>query len=90
MQFFQLGDFILIEGHQRQREIILNMLIVDSIKRRNTKKKEPKPPKHWVRPRRSNIWWTNILNNKATLKEWRENFRMSESLLYMLCEELRP
>ena len=80
----------LIEGHQRQREIILKMLIVDSIKGRNTKKKELKPPRYWVGPRRSNIWWTNILNNKATLKEWRENFRMSESLLYMLCEELRP
>ena len=32
----------LIEGHQRQREIIFKMLTVDSIKRRNTKKKEPK------------------------------------------------
>ena len=66
------------------------MLIADSNKKRDTKKKERKPPRYWVRPGRSNIWWTNILNNKATLEEWRENFRMSEASFYMLCEELRP
>ena len=80
----------LTERHKRQREIILKMLMADSNKRRNTKKKERKPPRYWVRPGRSNICWTNILNNKATLEEWRENFRMSEASFYMLCEELRP
>ena len=81
----------LSERHKRQREIILKMLIVDSNKRRNdNKKKERKPPRYWVRPGRNNRWWTNILNNKATLEEWRENFRMSEASFYMLCEELRP
>ena len=80
----------LTERHKRQREIILKMLIADSNKKRDTKKKERKPPRYWVRPGRSNIWWTNILNNKATLEEWRENFRMSEASFYMLCEELRP
>ena len=63
------------------------MLIADSNKRINTKKKERKRPRYWVRPGRSNRWWTNILNNKATLEEWRENFRMSEASFYMLCEE---
>ena len=66
------------------------MLIADSNKRRNTKKKERKPPRFWVRPGRSSRWWTNILNNKATLEEWRVNCRMSEALFYMLCQELRP
>ena len=80
----------LTERHKRQREIILKMLMADSNKRRNTKKKERKPPRYWVRPGRSNICWTNILNNKATLEEWRENFRMSEASFYMLCEELIP
>ena len=42
--------------HNRQREINLKMLIADSNKRRNTKKKERKPPRYWVRPGRSNIW----------------------------------
>ena len=79
----------LTERHKRQREIIFKMLIADSNERRNTKKKERKPPRFWVRPGRSNRWWTNILNNKATLEEWRENFRMSEASFYMLCEELR-
>ena len=81
----------LSERHKRQREIILKTLFVDSNKRRNNnKKKERKPPRYWVRPGRSHRWWTNILNNKATLEEWRENFRMSEASFYMLCEELRP
>ena len=60
----------LSERHKHQREIILKMLIVDSNKRRNNnKKKERKPPRYWVRPGRSNRWWTNILNNKAPLEE---------------------
>ena len=59
-------------------------------KRRNTKKKKRKSPRYWVRPGRSKIWWTNILNNKVTLEKWRENFRMSEASFYMLCEELKP
>ena len=67
------------------------MLIVDSNKRRNNnKKRERKPPRYWVRPGRSNRWWTNFVNNKAILEEWRENFLMSEASFYMLCEELRP
>ena len=35
----------LTERHKLQREIILKILIVDSNKRRNTKKKERKPPR---------------------------------------------
>ena len=35
----------LTERHKHQREIILKMLIVDSNKRTNTKKKERKPPR---------------------------------------------
>ena len=60
----------LTERHKHQREIILKMLIADLSKRRNTKKKERKPPRYWVRPGRSSRWWTNILNNKATVEEW--------------------
>ena len=62
------------------------MLIADS----NTNKKEQKPSRCLVRPGRSNIWGTNILNNKATLEEWRENFCTREASFYMLQEELRP
>ena len=44
----------LTERHKRQREINLKMLIADSDKRRNAKKKERKPPRYWVRTGRSN------------------------------------
>ena len=84
---FKLVISFLIEGNKRQREIILKMLITDWKKRGNTKKKERKPPRYSVRHRRSNIWWSNILNNKVNLEEWRENFRMCEPSFYMLCEE---
>ena len=80
----------LTERRKREAEIVLKMLIADSNKKRNTKKKERKLLRYWVRPGRNNIWWTNILNNKATLEEWREKFCMSEDSFYMLCEELRP
>ena len=79
---------LVTERHKRQAEIILKMLITDSNKKRNTKKNEQKPLRYWDRPGRSNIWWTNILNYKATLEECREKFRMSEAPFYMLCEEL--
>ena len=66
------------------------MLTADSNKRRNTKKKERKPPRFWIRPGRSKGWWTNVLNNKANLEEWKGNFRMSDVSFYMLCKELTP
>ena len=75
---------------KRKREIISKMLIAYSYKRRNRKKKERKSPRYWVRPGRSSISWTSILNNKATLEEWRQNFRISEASFYILCEQLRP
>ena len=37
---------------------------------------------------RTNIWWTNILNNKTSVEEWQENFRMNNWV--ELCERLRP
>ena len=71
----------LTETHKHQREMVLKVLIGDSNKRKNIKKNEQKS----LRPGRSNIWWTNILNNKATVEEWRENFCISEALFYTLC-----
>ena len=76
-QYFQLVISFLTERHKRQTEIVLKMLTVDSNKKRNTKKKERELLRYWVRPGRNNIWWTNILNNTATLEEWREKFCMS-------------
>ena len=87
---FNLVISFLTEWHKRQREIILKVQIADSNKRRIKKKKERKPPRYWVRPGRSNIWWTNIWNNEGTLEEWRKNFRTRKVSFYMLCEELRP
>ena len=44
----------------------------------------------WCRPGRTNIWWTNILNNKTSSEEWKENLRMDRRLFDELCERLRP
>ena len=54
-----------------------------------------RPPKKiriwiWCRPDRTNIWWTNILNDRTSIEEWKENFRMSRRHFMVLCERLRP
>lgn len=46
--------------------------------------------KFWIRPGRTNSWWSNILAEKVVAKEWKENFRLSRENFYRLCNELRP
>lgn len=43
----------------------------------------------WVRPGRTSIWWDNIIRGLTVNEEWKENFRMSKSSFYKLCNELR-
>ena len=46
--------------------------------------------KFWIRPGRTNSWWSNILAEKVVAEEWKENFRLLRENFYRLCNELRP
>ena len=43
----------------------------------------------WIRPGRSNEWWSTFLAQKVIDEEWKENFRLSRENLYRLCHELQ-
>ena len=56
-----------------------------------SKRRRPsKERRFWVRPGRTNSWWSNILAERVIAEEWRENFRLSRQSFYQLCDELRP
>ena len=49
-------------------------------------RRPPRKQRTWCRPDRTNIWWTNILNNKTSSEEWRENLRTNRRLFDELCD----
>ena len=44
----------------------------------------------WIKPGRTSMWWDNFINDVVPPEEWRENFRMSRSSFFILCQLLRP
>ena len=53
-------------------------------------RKGRKRRKFWVRPGRSSLWWDNLRTGVTVDEEWKENFRLSKSSFFKLCDELRP
>lgn len=49
-----------------------------------------RPRHYWIKPGRTCSWWDNFLANVVPPEEWKENFRMSRSSFFLLCEKLRP
>ena len=49
-----------------------------------------RPWHYWVKPKRTCSWWDNFLTDVVSPKKWRENFRMSCSNFFLLCQKLRP
>ena len=44
----------------------------------------------WVKNRRTDAWWRNMINGISRADDWKRNFRMSREQFTELCEELRP
>ena len=59
-----------------------------SVKRLN-KRCQARPRRFWVRPGRTNAWWTGFVNQILVPEERRENFRTGRVSLHRLTEELR-
>ena len=59
--------------------------------KRHLKRLNRRPPskqKIWCRPGRTNIWWTNILKNKNSSEEWKENLRMNRRLFGYMSNDI--
>ena len=49
-----------------------------------------RPRHYWIKPGRTCSWWDNFLTNVVPPEEWKENFRISRSSFFLLCQKLRP
>ena len=49
-----------------------------------------RPRRFWIKPGRTSLWWDNFVCNIVPPEEWRDNFRMSRSSFFCLCNQLRP
>ena len=43
----------------------------------------------WVKKGKTNAWWENVITNKVSESEWKDNFQKSRSF-YELYDMLRP
>ena len=59
-------------------------------KSRHNRRIERQPQRYWVKPGRTSSWWDNFLNNEVPIEEWKDNFRMSRSSFFLLCQKLKP
>ncbi len=80
--------------YERMRATLVRLLSMPvarnvAVKRLN-KRRKARPRRFWVRPGRTNAWWSGFVNQIVVSEEWRENFRMSRVSLHRLAEELRP
>ena len=71
-----------------RRSAILQQLLLPPTRRASPRHRQRRW--FWVRPGRTAVWWENFENEVVVPEEWRENFRMSRSLLLSLSELLRP
>ena len=81
--------------YERMRAILVRLLSMPvarnvSVKPRLNKRRQARLRRFWVRPGRTNAWWTGFVNQIVVPEEQRENFRMSRVSLHRLTEELRP
>ena len=68
---------------------LLLLMSYDSKMQNGRKGSRCSPPSCWLRPHRNLKRWNDFMNGNMIPKEWKENFRMSQRLFYILCEELQ-
>ena len=55
-----------------------------------SRSRKSSPKRFWIRPGRTNAWWSSFTRNIVVAEEWRENFRVSQESFKSLCAQLRP
>ena len=77
--------------YHRRRRLLHNVIGFSALRSKAGKvKKKRRRRRFWVRPGRTSLWWDNLRGGVAVDEEWKENFRMSKSSFFKLCDELRP
>lgn len=77
-----------IAEQRRQNAIICRTLLMTTLPRHRSRLHRGR---FWTRPGRTSSWWDNFENEVVVIaEEWRENFRMSRTLLLSLSERLYP
>ena len=80
----------------RRKQILVRFLTKSKIgfgptmRIKRTNRQHHRNRRLWIRPGRSNEWWSNFLAQKVIDEEWKENFRLSRENFYRLCHELQP
>ena len=93
---YQLNLFILIIELQHSRTVRMqvqcNVLCSRNqlVLRRSRARRPRAPRRFWIKPGRTLAWWDSFSSNIVPPEEWKDNFRMSRSSFYALCDQLAP
>ena len=69
----------------RRRQRLAHLTLLSTTIRR-----QRRPRRFWIRPRRTQVWWLNFVRDNVLPVEWKENFRMQRHNFQKLCTELAP
>ena len=78
------------ERYYQRRRLICELIGFSGPQMKRKMKKRRKRRRFWIRPGRTSLWWDNLRAGLSIEEEWKENFRMSRSSFFKLCDELRP
>lgn len=84
---------VFLDQKRRQNEQIALSAILDANKSLErlyaTRRKVPKPRRHWINPGRTSLWWDKLLNGDTLEEEWTKNLRMTRNDFLHLVDQLR-
>ena len=72
------------------RSQLLQLILMHKSERVKIKYKVKSQKKYWIRPGRWHEWCNGFSKDEVLHDEWKNTFRMSKELFYILCDELRP
>ena len=86
----QINQAIMVEYRFRryQRQLLFSQMM--NVTPKKCPRKARRKRRFWVRPGRTSAWWDNFVNGIMLEEEWKENFRMSRTSFFRLCELLQP
>ena len=59
------------------------------LKKRKIRGKIGGKRRFWVKPRRTDLWWQNMIQNRCLEEDWRKHFRMSKNEFMKLVDSYR-
>ena len=75
---------VILQKYAKRKRLVKTLYLLSSKNFHITRRKQRQIPRFWMRPGRTNSWWSNFLHDVVISEEWVENFCMSKESFHVL------